>query len=155
TGAQLNAAQVRPTAQDTGSRNADARAVRRVNVAIVSLEQTQTETVIEEWQIIIHAAADCQRRAPAIRLMLKRRRNIAVRSTQSPAANQAVSKQCEVLHRSAEDRTRGHVVEAVVLAVRMETRNNLATHVLIKVIGSAQHRALVDRRVADVRRLDL
>ena len=44
------------------------------------LEQTQAEAVVEERQVVVHAAAGRQRGSPAIGLVLKRRGNLAVRA---------------------------------------------------------------------------
>ncbi len=76
-------------------------------------------------------------------------RVIGVRTYQFAAAGQAMGKQREILHRRAEDRTGGRAIQAVVLSVRMSDEVDLATEILIEVVGTAADRTQIDRAVVD------
>jgi len=76
--------------------------------------------------------------------MLVSRRNIAVRSTDTNAANQSVGEKRKVLHGSAEDRSGITRKQAVILAVGVEHTVDFKTGILVKVVGSAQNRAFVN-----------
>jgi hypothetical protein len=134
-----------------------------VEVAVVGLKQPQREAVVEERQIVVHAAASGQRDAPLVRLVLERgdvaRAHIvaAVRIwTADPrTASEAVGKYGEVLHRGAHDQTAAATEQTIILAGGAGDALDLGTDILIEKIGSGTGGSRVDRGIRNSRGLHL
>ena len=152
--AQLNCVQVRAPAKNTDCRNRRLRAVVFMHPAVVCLEQAKAEAVVEERNVVVHAAADCQSGSPSVGFVLKRRRNFAVRSAKTSSADQSVGKHCEVFHGEATDQTAGDSRHAIVRAVRMVAVDNLAAEVLVEVVRTTTDRTIVDGGVRQAVRHD-
>jgi hypothetical protein len=80
---------------------------------------------------------------------------MGVRTVKVSATDQAVPKQREVLHWSAEDHTTRAGVEVIVLTIRMRHKDGFPTNILVEVIGDAAYGAGINRRVANPLRLYL
>ena len=118
-GAQLHRIKIGAAAKNTGRRNRCSRTVVSVDVTVVDLEETKAEAIVEERQVVIHATASGQRRAPAVGLVLKRRRNVAVRAAEASATYKAVGEEREVLHREPDDWTGRSSGKSIVIAIGM------------------------------------
>ena len=149
-GAQFNCVQVGATAKNSAGRDADSRTEVSMHITIISLEQTEAESVVGERKVVVHTSADRQRRTPSVGLVLERRGDLAVWAAQSRSANQAVRKQGEVLHRQAGNYPR----HAVVHTIRMIRIDELSTKVVIEVICAATDRTKIDGRVRNARGLN-
>ncbi len=113
----------------------------RVEVFVVCLEQAQAKMAAQERQGVIHTAADGQRRAVGVGLM--------VGATQPYKTGICVDKRGDLRRRVAEYHTELAGRGSVIVAIGMIRVFNLSTHVAVEVVGNASNRAVVDGRVRD------
>ena len=104
TGREIDAREVGAATENSTGRRGDGGTEVLVDVAVVSLEEAEREAILEERQVVVHAAAGGECNAGGVGLVVDDRA-FAVGSTEACGAGEAVSEEGEVLHGSANDET--------------------------------------------------
>ena len=112
-----------------------------MEVFIVCLEQAQAKVAAQKRQSVVHTAADGQRGAKGVRLM--------VRATQPFKPGVGMDERRDLRSRVAEDHTQLAGRGSVIVAVGMICILKLPTHVAVEEVADAPDSAIIDRRIVN------